>query len=79
MSTPIVIGGHLAIEPGFGGGPLWTEWAPFGIRVNALAPGYMVTPPVIALRKEDPDRWEHWMARVPMGRAGDPDDLQVAL
>jgi len=58
---------------------LAVEWAPFGIRVNALAPGYMVTPPVIALRKEDPDRWEHWMSRVPMGRAGDPDELQGAV
>ena len=58
---------------------LAVEWAPFGIRVNALAPGYMVTPPVIKLKEEDPDRWEHWMSRVPMGRAGDPDELQGAV
>ena len=58
---------------------LAVEWAPFGIRVNALAPGYMVTPPVIKLKEEDPDRWEHWMSRVPMGRAGNPDELQGAV
>ena len=39
----------------------------------------MVTPPVIKLKEEDPDRWEHWMSRVPMGRAGDPDELQGAV
>lgn len=55
---------------------LAVEWAPFGIRVNAIAPGYMITPPVVKLQKEDPKRWEFWMSRVPMGRAGVPEELQ---
>ena len=55
---------------------LAVEWAPFGIRVNAIAPGYMLTPPVELLRDEDPDRWTEWMERVPMRRAAMPDELQ---
>lgn len=55
---------------------LAVEWAPFGIRVNAIAPGYMITPPVVKLQKQDPQRWEFWMSRVPMGRAGVPEELQ---
>ena len=57
---------------------LAVEWAPFGIRVNAIAPGYMLTPPLEEFRKEDPDRWNFWMSRVPLGRVGVPDDLQGA-
>jgi NAD(P)-dependent dehydrogenase (short-subunit alcohol dehydrogenase family) len=57
---------------------LAVEWAPSGIRVNAIAPGYMVTPPVVTLREDDPARWEYWMSQVPLGRAGDPEELQGA-
>jgi len=58
---------------------LAVEWAPFGIRVNAIAPGYMITPPVIKLQQEDPKRWEFWMSRVPMGRAGEPEELKGSV
>ena len=51
---------------------LAVEWAPFNIRVNAICPGYMMTPPVVQLQKDDPDRWNFWMSKVPMGRAGQP-------
>src|SRR5258707_44910 len=57
---------------------LAVEWASNGIRVNAIAPGYMVTPPVIELRREDPARYEQWMSQVPLGRAGDPKELRGA-
>jgi NAD(P)-dependent dehydrogenase (short-subunit alcohol dehydrogenase family) len=57
---------------------LAVEWAPHGIRVNAIAPGYMVTPPVEKLRDDDPKRWAAMMSRVPMGRAGEPKELQGA-
>jgi NAD(P)-dependent dehydrogenase (short-subunit alcohol dehydrogenase family) len=58
---------------------LAVEWAPYGIRVNAIAPGYMITAPVIQLQKEDPERWSFWMSKVPMGRAGEPSELQGAI
>jgi gluconate 5-dehydrogenase len=50
------------------------QWAPHGIRVNALAPGYFPTAmnaPMIA----DPERRAAILARTPMGREGGPDDL----
>ncbi len=55
---------------------LAVEWVASGIRVNAIAPGYMVTPPVIKLGEDDPKRWSAMMSRVPMGRAGEPHELQ---
>lgn len=58
---------------------LAVEWAKYGIRVNAIVPGYFITPPVIGrIMKEQPDLWESMVARVPMGRAGDPDELKGA-
>jgi NAD(P)-dependent dehydrogenase (short-subunit alcohol dehydrogenase family) len=57
---------------------LAVEWVGHGIRVNAIAPGYIVTPPVVKLREYEPDRWSAMMSRVPMGRAGEPDELQGA-
>lgn len=54
---------------------LAVEWAETGIRVNAIAPGYMTSPAVELLRARSPENWEAWMARVPMGRAGDPSEL----
>jgi len=50
------------------------QWAPHGIRVNAIAPGYFPTAmnaPMIA----DPERRARIIARIPMGRAGEPEDL----
>jgi NAD(P)-dependent dehydrogenase (short-subunit alcohol dehydrogenase family) len=57
---------------------LAVEWAPHNIRVNAIAPGYVNTPPVMKMGEEDPKRWAAMMSRVPMGRAGEPDELQGA-
>jgi NAD(P)-dependent dehydrogenase (short-subunit alcohol dehydrogenase family) len=55
---------------------LAVEWASHGIRVNAIAPGYMCTPPVQKLQQENPERWAFWMSKVPLGRAGDPAELE---
>jgi 2-deoxy-D-gluconate 3-dehydrogenase len=53
---------------------LANEWAPLGINVNAIAPGYMATDNNTALR-EDPVRSRQILERIPAGRWGTPADL----
>lgn len=50
------------------------QWAPHGIRVNALAPGYFPTE-MNAPMTADPGRRQALLDRTPMGRAGEPEDL----
>jgi NAD(P)-dependent dehydrogenase (short-subunit alcohol dehydrogenase family) len=50
------------------------QWAPHGIRVNALAPGYF-PPELNAPMTADPGRRAALVARIPLGRAGEPDDI----
>jgi 2-dehydro-3-deoxy-D-gluconate 5-dehydrogenase len=54
------------------------ELAPKGITVNAIAPGYMDTDNTEALRN-DPDRSRSILERIPVGRWGDPSDLDTAV
>ena len=53
---------------------LANEWAAKGINVNAIAPGYMATNNTAALR-DDRERNDEILARIPAGRWGAPDDL----
>jgi 2-deoxy-D-gluconate 3-dehydrogenase len=56
---------------------LANEWAPKGINVNAIAPGYMATRVTDALRA-DPVRSRQILERIPAGRWGTPQDLAGA-
>lgn len=51
------------------------EWAAKGVQVNAIAPGYIATDNTQALR-DDPDRSEAILARIPAGRWGKPEDFK---
>ena len=57
---------------------LGNEWAPYGVRVNAIAPGYFATEFTSALWN-DPTRSEELLARIPAGRWGAPEDLAGAF
>jgi 2-deoxy-D-gluconate 3-dehydrogenase len=50
------------------------EWAKYNINVNAIAPGYMATNNTAQLR-QDKDRSEAILDRIPAGRWGTPDDI----
>jgi NAD(P)-dependent dehydrogenase (short-subunit alcohol dehydrogenase family) len=53
---------------------LAAAWAPDGVRVNAVAPGWITTPLTRPLR-EDQDRSQPILARTPMGRWGSPEEV----
>ena len=53
---------------------LAAAWAGEGIRVNAVAPGWIATPLTQALQ-EDPERSRPILSRTPMGRWGTVDEV----
>lgn len=53
---------------------LAVAWAAEGIRVNAIAPGWVATPLTQALQ-EDPARAAPLLQRTPLGRWGRPEEL----
>ncbi|GGE96261.1 2-dehydro-3-deoxy-D-gluconate 5-dehydrogenase KduD [Hymenobacter cavernae] len=54
---------------------LANEWGGKGVNVNAIAPGYIATDNTEALRN-DPDRSQSILGRIPAGRWGTPDDFK---
>lgn len=58
---------HLAVRS------LAIEFAEEGVRVNAVAPGYVATD---LTRQGVPDEWwDDWVRRTPIGRLGSPDEV----
>jgi 2-deoxy-D-gluconate 3-dehydrogenase len=57
---------------------LSNEWAPHGIQVNCIAPGYIMTP---MLRRSlgDPEHSDTIKGRIPAGDFGVPDDIANAV
>ena len=56
---------------------LANEWAPKGIQVNAIAPGYFATSNTEALQADE-TRNRQILERIPAGRWGQPEDLTGA-
>ena len=55
-----------------------TELSPHGVRVNAIAPGWIETDMSRGAMKGDPEREKKILSRTPMGRFGEPDDVGMA-
>ena len=51
------------------------ELSPKGIRVNAIAPGFITTAMTAKAFSDDPERMNKAMARTPMGKFGEPADI----
>lgn len=52
------------------------EFAPYGVRVTAVAPGMIDTP---MTRGMNPKALEAFVAQIPVGRIGQPDDIWQAV
>ncbi|TPK72155.1 SDR family oxidoreductase [Mesorhizobium sp. B2-3-3] len=57
---------------------LAVEWAKSGVRVNALAPGYVGTEMTLKMR-ERPELFNTWLDMTPMGRLGEPQEIASAI
>ena len=56
---------------------LANEWGPYGVQVNAIAPGFFVTDNTAPLRAGEGQ--SHIEERIPAGRWGKPEDLDGAV
>jgi 2-deoxy-D-gluconate 3-dehydrogenase len=73
----ITVPGYAASKGGIGQlvMALSNEWAPHGVNVNGIAPGYIATDNTQALQ-DDPERSKAILSRIPAGRWGTPDDFK---
>lgn len=51
------------------------DWAPFGITVNAIAPGGFMTAPNIRWSEQNPEIIKTFKSQIPLGDFGQPEDL----
>ena len=54
------------------------QYAPDGIRVNSVHPGFMRTPLTVP-RFDDPERQAELLARIPMDRIGNADEIAYGM
>lgn len=51
------------------------DWAPFGVTVNAICPGLFMTDANREWNEKRPEVIEKLVSGIPLGRAGEPDEL----
>jgi len=51
------------------------EWLPLGIRVNAIAPGYVASDMTRDFVAANPELAADWISRIPFGRMAEPSEL----
>ncbi|MBE9465406.1 SDR family NAD(P)-dependent oxidoreductase [Dyadobacter subterraneus] len=54
---------------------LTTEFSPYNVRINAVAPGFIETPMMLTAMNGDSSRRDKAMDRTPMGTWGKPEDI----
>ena len=54
---------------------LAVEWAPHGVRVNAISPGHVATPLVRRQWEAEPELKDHFESRTPLGQLAEPFDM----
>lgn len=57
------------------GKSLAVEWAASDIRVNSIAPGYVLTDLTRKIIEQEPALEADWISRIPQGRMATPEDL----
>lgn len=57
---------------------LAAEWAPHGVRVNSVSPGYTATPMTAAALDDDELR-RTWESHTPLGRVARPEEVAAAV
>lgn len=55
------------------------EYAPRGIRVNAVCPGVVDTPMVTAMAEKDPEGMNGFLRDQPIGRMGHAEEIAAAV
>ncbi|HMP81897.1 MAG TPA: glucose 1-dehydrogenase [Verrucomicrobiota bacterium] len=76
MGLPLVVA-YSAAKSAYVGmvRSLASEWGPQGVRVNAIAPGWIASDMLDQALSKDPPRKAKVLGRIPMGGFGEPNDI----
>ncbi len=55
------------------------QYATRGIRINAVCPGWILTPPVEDVLQRDPEAKQGMLMHQPIGRFGEPEEVAAAV
>ncbi|KAH3669254.1 hypothetical protein OGAPHI_001375 [Ogataea philodendri] len=58
---------------------LCQEWGQYGIRVNTISPGYIITNMTQSLLDVEPELYDTWMRGAMLNRLATPDDFKSAV